>query len=119
VWKFAQLVGNGIATNEATVQDNPELVRRFDRALLKGIADTIANPGEALQISAGAYPDIGGANLKTNQAVLDASVPLWQNARLGESNLADWQAMEKFMRDAGFIQADVDVTRAFTNAFTR
>ena len=116
-WEFAQLVGNGVATNEATVRNKPQLVRGFVKALLRGVADSIANPDEALQISVAALPEAGGDNLKKSQAVLNASIPLWKNSRLGESRPADWEAMEKFMSEAGMIQKRVDVSQAYTNQF--
>jgi len=119
VWEFARLVGNGVATNEATIKNRPDVVRRFVRALMRGVADSIAKPDDALQTSIAAIPDAGGANLKSSQAVLNASSPLWKNTHLGETRVEDWSAMEKFMRDAGFIQQDVNVQQAFTNEFIR
>jgi len=116
-WEYAQLVGNGVATNEATLKNHPDLARGFVRALTRGVQDTINNPDEALQIAIRRVPEAGGANLETSQAVLRASIPLWKNTRLGETRLADWQAMEKFMREAGFIETNVDVTKAFTNDY--
>ena len=114
---ICQLVGNGVATNEQTVKNRPELVRGFVRALLHGIQDTMQNPDEALQITVTSVPEAGGEALATSKAVLAASIPLWQNSRIGETRLEDWQAMEKFMRSANFIPTDVDVNRAFTNDF--
>ncbi|MBI4672204.1 MAG: ABC transporter substrate-binding protein [Chloroflexi bacterium] len=114
-WEYAKLVGNGIATNEATLKNRPQLARGFVRALLRGIQDTLDNPDAALQITVKHVPEAGGENLATSKAVLQASLPLWQNTHLGETRLADWQAMEKFMRDAKFITTNVDVTKAFTN----
>ncbi|MGB8645582.1 MAG: ABC transporter substrate-binding protein [Anaerolineae bacterium] len=119
VWDYAQLVGNGLATNEETIQKNPDLVRRFVRAMLKGIADSVNNPDEALKISEAAYPDIGGANEKTSAAVLQASIQLWKTPNPGATRLEDWQAMAKFMRAADFIQQDVDASKAFTNDFVK
>lgn len=114
-WEYAKLVGNGIATNEATLKNRPQLARGVVRALMRGIQDTIENPDEALQIAVKRVPEAGGENLTTSKAVLQASIPLWKNTRLGETRLADWQAMEEFLRAAGFIQTQVNVKNAFTN----
>jgi NitT/TauT family transport system substrate-binding protein len=116
-WEYAKLVGNGIATNEATLKEHPQLARGFVRALMRGIQDTINNPDDALQIAIKRVPEAGGNNLATSKAVLLASIPLWKNTRLGETRLEDWQAMEQFMREAGFISTSVDVHRAFTNDY--
>ncbi len=115
-WNYAQLVGNGVTTNEDTIQNRPDLVRRFARALLKGISDSIANPEEALQISVAAVPE-AAKNIETSRAVLNASVELWKSPQPGASRVQDWQAMEQFMRAADFIHQDVNVNKSFTNEF--
>lgn len=114
-WEYAKLVGNGVATNEATLKNRPEIARGFVRALLRGVQDTMDNPEQALAVVTKRVPEAGGENSATSKAVLNASIPLWKNSRLGETRLADWQAMEQFMRDAKFIAASVNVNQAFTN----
>lgn len=116
-WEYAKLVGNGVATSETLVRERPQLARGFVRALLRGVQDTIDNPDQALQLTVKSVPEAGGENLATSKAVLAASIPLWKNTRLGETRLADWQAMEQFMLDAKFIPASVDVKKSFTNDF--
>ena len=118
-WEYTQLIGNGVATNEDTIKNRPDLVRRFVRALDKGIADSIANPQDALDISVEVLPEAGGSSLKTSEAVLNASISLWKAQRVGVTKTEDWQAMEKFMLDAGFIQKGIDVSKAFTNDYTQ
>lgn len=118
-WEFAQLVGNGVATNETLIKQRPEIVRGFVRALIRGIDYTLANPEDALKIVFKSLPEAGGENLAKSDAVLKASMALWKNIRTGETRLADWQAMEEFMRGAGFSQQVVDVNKAFTNEFTQ
>jgi len=118
-WEYAQLVGNGVATNETMIREHPELVRAFVTALLQGVQDTINNPDEALAITVKHVPEAGGQALAANKAVLMASIPLWKNTTPGETQLGAWQAMEKFMLDAALLPAPVDVTKAFTNEFIR
>ncbi len=117
VWDYSKLVGIGLVTNEKTVAERPQLVQKMVGALVRGLDDTIKNPDEALTITVQALPEAGGTNLKTTQGVLQASIDLWKNPRLGFVNPADWTESEKFMKDAGFIKADIDVTKAYTSQF--
>jgi NitT/TauT family transport system substrate-binding protein len=48
----ADLVSNGIVTNEETISSNPDLVRGMVEAFDKGLRDTISNPAEAYLLSA-------------------------------------------------------------------
>jgi NitT/TauT family transport system substrate-binding protein len=41
---------NGIVASETTLKENPDLVRRFVRATLKGLRDAMDNPAEAARI---------------------------------------------------------------------
>lgn len=45
---YFNIVGNGIVVNEDFLKKNPEAVRKFLRALIKGIKYTIRNPDEAI-----------------------------------------------------------------------
>src|SRR5215208_6029155 len=48
---YVQLASNGILANEKVISENPKLVHSFIGAFLKGLADTIANPDDAFQLS--------------------------------------------------------------------
>lgn len=52
VSEAADLVSNGLVTNEATLSDNPELVRGMVTAFHNGLRDSVNNPAEAYLISA-------------------------------------------------------------------
>ncbi len=47
----ADLVANGLVTNERTLAENPDLVRGMVRALSHGLADVLADPDGALRAS--------------------------------------------------------------------
>lgn len=53
IWPLADLLANGLITNEQTIAENPDRVRGMVRALAMGIADTIADPDTALDLSRG------------------------------------------------------------------
>ncbi len=114
---YTRLVGMGLVTNEKTVADRAPLVEKMVRALNRGIADTLKNPDEALSISVNYVQEAGGSNLNMTKAVLAATQDLWQSPRIGWVDPADWAASEKFMKDAGFIKTDIDITKAYTNEF--
>lgn len=119
VGEYSKLVGIGLVTNEKSIAERPQVVQRVVRAFLRGLANTNSNPQEALAISNQVVPETGGQNQKTTEAVLNASLKLWQSPRLGYSDPAAWTASAKFMKDAGLIKNEVDVGKAFTNNFVQ
>ena len=48
---YVELASNGLITNEKTIAENPALVQGMVKAITQGVRDTIANPGEAFEIS--------------------------------------------------------------------
>jgi NitT/TauT family transport system substrate-binding protein len=110
-------VGIGLVTNEKMASDQPQIVQRVVSALILGIQDTINHPDDALNLTVQAVPEAGGQNLKASQAILAATVPLWKSQHLGYVDQADWAASARFMKDAGFIKSEIDVTQAYTNKF--
>ncbi len=116
---YIDLPSNGLITNEQTIAENPELVQRVINATLAGIRYTLANPDEAFAISLRAVPEASGDNEPANRAIFDASLELWQvdDAELGRSDPAAWQAASEFMRLMGLIDSDVPSEGIFTNQF--
>lgn len=117
VGDYTRLVGIGLVTNEKTVGERPQLAQKVVRAFLRGVQETVADPKGSLDASVKAVPEAGGTNLKTTEAVLNASIKLWTSPRPGYVDPADWQSSFKFMKDAGFIKTDMDIAKAYTNQF--
>jgi NitT/TauT family transport system substrate-binding protein len=111
---YAPIVSNGLITNEETLRDNPELVRVFVRAFLRGLADTLDDPDAAFE-ACRKYVEGLDENETVQRAVLEATLLYWQGEPLGESDLAAWQKTEDVMLDAGLLSAPVDTADAFTN----
>jgi NitT/TauT family transport system substrate-binding protein len=55
-----ELYGSGLGCNRALAADNPDLVRRFCRAALRGLAEAMADPEQAGRIFAGHGRHQGG-----------------------------------------------------------
>jgi len=114
---YANLVSNGLITNEQTIAERPELVQKLVRAVLRGLRYTIEHPDEAFAICKKHVPEIAGDNEALQKAVLAESIKFWQGERLGHSDRAAWEESQRFMREIGLIDAEVDVETLFTNQF--
>src|SRR5437762_588573 len=59
---YQPLVSNGIITTADTLHNQPQMVKAFVQATIKGLKDVIANPAEAVQISKGYIPGMNVEN---------------------------------------------------------
>ncbi len=116
---YEQLVSNGLITNQATLDQNPDLVRRMVRATLHGLSDTLANPDEAYQISTRYVENLAQADQKVQKQVLATSIELWKSDQLGYTNPQAWQNMQTVMRSIGLLTQDQDLSKAYTNEFLK
>jgi NitT/TauT family transport system substrate-binding protein len=114
---YVQLASNGLITNETTRSENPELVRRMVRATLRGIADVLANPDEAYEISKKYIEGLEHADQAVQKEVLSTSISFWQTDQLGYSNLAAWENMQAVLLEMGLLLEELDLSEAFTNEF--
>jgi NitT/TauT family transport system substrate-binding protein len=117
---YLSLVGNGLLTNETTIQNNPDLVRRMVEATYRGIADTLANPDEAYEISKGYVENLAQADQAVQKQVLATSIELYQDGE-HPSRLFRSAGLGKY---AGYpccawdlIAAPLDLDQAYTNEF--
>lgn len=114
---YVQLAANGLLTNEQTVAENPDLVRDFVGAFLRGLEDTIADPEAAYEISKNFVEDLGEADEAVQKQVLAVSIEFWEAARLGEAQPAAWENMQAVLLDMGLIAEPLDLGKAYTNEF--
>ncbi len=116
VTDYLDLVSNGLVTNEETIQNDPEMITAFIKALLKGIADTIANPDEAYEISKKYVENLEAADKSVQSEVLAESIKLWQTDHLGYSDPDGWINMQQVLLEMGLLGEKLDLDKAFTNA---
>ncbi|MCA9948600.1 MAG: ABC transporter substrate-binding protein [Anaerolineales bacterium] len=111
---YIDLVFNGIVTNEETLHNNPELVKRFLRPLMRGLLDTLADPDAAYEISKKYVEGLDDGR----RAVLEASLPMWQAETLGLTDAASWEQTEAILLEMGFLDEPVnDLSAGYTNEF--
>jgi NitT/TauT family transport system substrate-binding protein len=118
---YANLVSNGLITNERTIREFPGLVQGMVRASLRGLAYTLEYPGEAFDISLEYVPE-AASNAETeaiNRAILERCVEFWRTdpGELGLSDQAEWEMAQGVMRLMGLVDGEGDVTAMFTNQF--
>ncbi len=114
---YVQLASNGLISNETTIANDPDLVRRMTEAFLKGLKDTILNPDEAYEVSKKYVDNLAQADESVQKSVLTRSIELWGADRLGLSNLQAWSNMNDLLVKMGLLATPLDVSQAFTNEF--
>jgi NitT/TauT family transport system substrate-binding protein len=112
---YLQLVSNGLVTNQETVQENPDMVRAFINALLKGITDTLENPNEAYQISKTYVENLEDADMDVQKEILAESIKLWQTDKPGYSEPAGWVNMQEVLLDMELLEEPLELDEAYTN----
>jgi len=112
-----QLASNGLITNETTIANNPDLVRRMVRATLKGISDTLDNPDEAFEICKKYVEGLASADQVVQRQILDTSIEFWKTEKPGYSDPAAWENMQQVLLDMGLLAQPIELSKAFTNDF--
>lgn len=114
---FVQLASNGLITNEATLADNPDLVRRMIQATLRGLEDTLADPDQAFEISKKYVENLAQADQDIQRQVLEASIAFWKAEQLGYTAPEAWQNMQEILLEMGLLSQPLDLQQAYTNEF--
>lgn len=114
---YVELAANGVLTNESMLAEHPQEVRAFVQAFLRGLADTIADPETAYEISKNYVEGLAALDKATQMVVLNLSIESWQADPLGYSNPQAWENMHAVLLEMGLIAQPLDVNAAFTNDY--
>jgi NitT/TauT family transport system substrate-binding protein len=111
---YIDMVANGIITNEAFMAENPNQVEGFVRAVLRGLADTLAEPTAAYEISKKYVEGLDDGRMN----VLEASLEMWQAETLGLTDAASWEQTQAVLLQISFIDAPLaNLEAVYTNRF--
>jgi len=105
-----------LITNEALINNNPELVKAFMKATSQGYEFTIKNPEEAGQILLANAPETNKDLVMESQKWLSGKYQE-DAAQWGLQKREVWERYAKWMYDRGLITQMIDVDQAFTNEF--
>jgi NitT/TauT family transport system substrate-binding protein len=112
-------LGAGLIVNDDTLKQNPDLVRRFVSASIKGWTEAVKNPAKAAAIGMQHFPLADTAIL---QAQLEALVPFMHSQNslghpLGWMAEADWHDTIATLRSYMGLTSTAPVADYYTNEF--
>lgn len=110
--------GDSLFARDDFIAANPDLVRRFVRATLKGWTYIIENPAEIGALIRKYEPDADPAR---ELAGLTASIPLINTGEdaIGWMTYDRWLGMEKILRKQGVLNKPLDIRQVYTLRFLR
>jgi len=112
-----QLVSNGLITNEKTIKENPEMVRKMVAAISKGVAKTLEDPQAAYEICLKYVENLESANTAVQQKVLEVTLGLYQENPLGYSDPQAWENMQNVLLSMNLITGSSDIKKMFSNDY--
>jgi len=105
-----------IVTNEDNIAKNPELVKKFMRAVKKGYKFAMENADEAAECLLQLAPELDRDLVIKSQKYLVSKyqddAPYW-----GMQKREVWERYMNWLYENGFIESPIDVDKAFTNEF--
>ncbi len=114
---YVQLASNGILASEKVIAEDPELVKAFVGAFVKGMQYTIEHPDEVYDLSANHIPNHADLDETVQKQILSTSAEMWKADRLGYSDPQAWENMQNVLLEMGLIDEKLDLSKAFTNEF--
>jgi NitT/TauT family transport system substrate-binding protein len=109
-----RLYADTLFTTERMLKEQPELVKKFVAATIRGWIDAVADPESAARITVKFGNKLDYAH---ELSMMKASIPLIKTGPepVGASKKADWDELQKMLVEAGFQKSEIDTSKAFTN----
>lgn len=111
-----EIYSNTIFTTDQIIRKQPDLVKRFIRATLKGYQYAIEHPEEVgdltLKYDNTLDPDLQHATMQAQIPLIDTG-----DARIGVMDESVWQITEDALLEQGVIATPIDLKTAYTNEF--
>jgi NitT/TauT family transport system substrate-binding protein len=111
------LVANGLITNEKTLQENPDLVKKMVAATLQGIQYTSDHPNEAFEISKKYVTNLADTDQKLQMQILLNSIDQWKTNDPGQTDPQAWKNMQNILLKMGLLTQPLDLSAAYSNNY--
>jgi ABC-type nitrate/sulfonate/bicarbonate transport system substrate-binding protein len=105
-----------IIASEKTINENPELVKKFLRATAEGYEFAISNPGKAAEILTSRVTELDKNMVIASQKYL-AKQYKGDAKKWGVMQENIWNTFGNWIYDHNLISRKLDVSKAFTNEF--
>ncbi len=103
-----------VATNDAYAQENPETVRRFVEALVRGHQYALDDPGTARDTLLAANEQL---DPEVVDRTLELTVPVFEAERVGYQDPEEWQLYVDWAVENGVLPEPVEVDEVMTNEY--
>ena len=119
---FVEMVGNPLVTSNELIQSNPDLLKRFCRALAQAEYWVMCNPDAAAEIVMNRFPSIDISH-EDAVKVIDAAILLWTSAAgydeygFGYVGEAAWENTIRYSKASGAVTGDYTYADVYTNEF--
>lgn len=114
---YVSLASNGLITNEQTLRENPELVRKMVQAVLKALEISINDPEGAYSVSMDYVEGLDKADRELQMQILESSIEFWKADALGYSDPQAWRNMQEVLIGMGLLSGEQKLEEAYTNQF--
>ena len=110
---FYELV---VVANEEKIANDPDLVQRFVRGVMRGYQDAMADPQDAVQLLKRLRPEV---DLDIEIPGVELLAPLWasEEGPFGWQEERRWLDFAQWMVDSGRLSSTTDAASAFDNSF--
>ena len=108
--------GNGIIATDTTIKSNPDLVRRFVAATIKGLKASIHNPADAGAIMNKAHPEVS-ADVAKGETEAVAELAQVKGKPLAEIDPAGVQATIDVVNGAFKLKSQVTISDIYVPGF--
>jgi ABC-type nitrate/sulfonate/bicarbonate transport system substrate-binding protein len=111
--------GETLVANQSMIDDNPDLIRRFVKAMTDTIAWSMDHPDEAADAAKAAFPDAFNVDAARQGIELykETIGPLIADGTLWATSDEQWQATIDLLEEVGSITDPLPPSAYYTNEF--